>query len=231
MKGDGAPIDGRHATYQSAQDGTIFRSYFAPAKAPSSPTVLILRGVAGPDSGYTAIADQLAAIGYAALVHAWQVRGDDPDDPTLVGDINSALEYLRGCPEVDAERIAAFGYCRGGGQALIAAAVCPWIRVVVCFHGFARRRDAGSPTRGHPLELVKQIRQPVLLLHGDDDQISPVEEMHELADALKKAGVSAEMHSYAGANHGFAVATHIGFRADAAQDSFNRAVSFLRERL
>jgi dienelactone hydrolase len=42
--------------------------------------VLILRGVAGPDDGYTEIAARLAGWGYVALVHGWKVRGSDPTD-------------------------------------------------------------------------------------------------------------------------------------------------------
>src|SRR4029077_5902948 len=44
------------------------------------PVVLILRGVAGPDDGYTEIARRLAEWGYVALVHGWKVRGADPTD-------------------------------------------------------------------------------------------------------------------------------------------------------
>jgi carboxymethylenebutenolidase len=71
----------------------------------------------------------------------------------------------------------------------------------------------------------------VLLLHGENDSLSPVGSMRELAAAFKKAGVPSAIHTYAGADHGFAVSTHKGYKADAATDSFRRAVDFLNEHL
>jgi dienelactone hydrolase len=132
---------GRYETYRNEADGTNIESYFVAPVAVPAPAVIMLRGVAGPDSGYSEIADRLASQGYAALVHRWQVRGDDPADKTLIGDIEAAIAYLKSRPEVDSRRIAAIGYCKGGGQALLAAAHLPDICVVVAFHGFSRRPD------------------------------------------------------------------------------------------
>ncbi|MEA2936850.1 MAG: carboxymethylenebutenolidase, partial [Alphaproteobacteria bacterium] len=221
-----APL-GRYETYRNPTDGTDIESYFAvPAKVPA-PTVLMLRGIAGPDSGYSEIADRLAAHGYAALVHRWQVRGDDPPDAPLIEDIRAALAFLRGRPEVDPGRIAAFGYCKGGGQALLAAAELPEIRVVVAFHGFARRPDGPDAAHRNPLDVAERIKRPVLLLHGEDDTLSRLPTMMELSCALNSAGAAAELHVYPGANHGFAVSTHKGYQTDAANDSFSRGVAFL----
>jgi carboxymethylenebutenolidase len=191
----------------------------------------MLRGVAGPDSGYTEIADRLAGNGFAALVHRWQVRGDDPVDRVLIDDIRGALAFLRGRSEVDSGRIAFFGYCKGGGQALLAAAELPEIRAIAAFHGFARRPDGPDADHRNPLDAVDRIKRPILLLHGEQDHISPLSSMLELAKALKSAGSPAQIQVYDGANHGFAVPTHKGYKADASTDSFNRAVAFLAANL
>ena len=221
---------GSYQSYHSA-DGTAIESYFvAPAHVPA-PAVIILRGIAGPDSGYTVIADRLARAGYAALVHRWQVRGDDPSDADLLADIEAALGFLRSRTEVDATRIAIFGYCKGGGQGLLAAAALPAIRGVVAFHGFARRPNGSDAAHGDPIDVVAKIHQPVLLLHGEDDQLSPLPSMRELVAALAARPAQAALHTYAGADHGFAVSTHKGYRAEAAGDSFERGVAFLAQNL
>jgi carboxymethylenebutenolidase len=222
---------GRYETYRNASDGTSIESYFVAPKATPAPAVLMLRGVAGPDSGYTEIADRLAGHSYAALVHKWQVRGDDPADALLIGDVRAALAFLRGRPEVDPGRIVAFGYCKGGGQALLAAAELAEIRAVVAFHGFARRPGGPDPGHGDPLAVVDRIGRPVCLLHGREDEISKLPSMIELAEALKTSGAPTEIVVYDGANHGFAVSTHKGYKADAANDSFTRAVAFLAANL
>jgi carboxymethylenebutenolidase len=190
-----------------------------------------LRGIAGPDSGYTVIADRLSEAGYASLVHEWRGRGNDPSDADLLSDIAAALTFLRLRPEADSTRIAIFGYCKGGGQALIAAAAMPAIRAVVAFHGFGRRPDGPDATHADPLSVVPKIDQPVLLLHGEDDQLSPLPSMRELAQALSVRPIESALHTYAGADHGFAVSTHKGYVASAADDSFARGVAFLNGNL
>ena len=63
-------------TYPSADGATSIPSYLAtPDGDGPHPTVLILRGVAGPDAGYTQIARRLAEWGYVALLHACRQDG------------------------------------------------------------------------------------------------------------------------------------------------------------
>lgn len=221
---------GAYETYRSA-DGTEISSYFVAPEGKKSRAVIMLRGVAGPDTGYSQIADALAADGYAALVHRWQVRGDDPDDATLIADIRAAVAFLQGRPEVAPGPIAVFGYCKGGGQALLAAAALPEIGPVVAFHGFSKRPNGPDATHGNPLDVAGDLKRPVLLLHGEVDQLSPLPLMKELARTLAASGCPGEIHVYPGADHGFAVSTHKGFVPAAAGDGFRRGVAFLEQYL
>src|SRR5262245_3218729 len=68
-------------SYTSGDGATTVPSYLAePEGKGPHPAVLILRGVAGPNDGYTEIARRLAEWGYVALVHGWKIRGTDPPD-------------------------------------------------------------------------------------------------------------------------------------------------------
>ena len=68
----------RSVAFTSGDGATQIPSYLAaPDGAGPHPTVLILRGVAGPDDGYTEIAQRLAGWGYAALMHGWKIRGNE----------------------------------------------------------------------------------------------------------------------------------------------------------
>jgi carboxymethylenebutenolidase len=63
-------------TFTSGDGETSVPSYLAtPDRDGRHPVVLILRGVAGPDDGYTEIALRLAEWGYLALVHGWKFAG------------------------------------------------------------------------------------------------------------------------------------------------------------
>lgn len=141
-------------TFTSGDGVTIIPSYLAiPDGGGPHPVVLILRGVAGPDDGYTEIAQRLAGWGYVALVHGWKVRGIDPTDEPVYADLQGAMSFLRSVAEADLERLAVFGFCRGGVHAFMAARAHPEIRVVVAFHGFAFR-PAGAQPGVEPYDLA-----------------------------------------------------------------------------
>jgi carboxymethylenebutenolidase len=219
---------GGYVTYTSADDGAEIRSYFVASKLGRAPAAIILRGVAGPDDGYTSIADQIAEAGFPCLVHRWQVRGDDPGDDQLIGDLKSAISYLASRDDVDASRIALFGFCKGGGQGLLAAAAIPAIKAIFAFHGFSIRPDGADALHGNPRDVVGQLSIPVYLFHGEKDTISPIQQMRDLESLLKARALTTKLVSYPEAGHGFAVSTHKGYDAQAAQDSLTQSLDHLR---
>ena len=80
-------------TFTSGDGTTAIPSYLAtPDGSGPHAAVLILRGVAGPDDGYTEIARRLAEWGYVALLHGWKVRGADPTDAPVYDDLDDDLE-------------------------------------------------------------------------------------------------------------------------------------------
>src|SRR4029453_15880491 len=79
-------------SYTSGDGATTVPSYLAePEGKGPHPAVLILRGVAGPDDGYTEIARRLAEWGYVTLLHGWKIRGTDPPDAPVYDDLVGAL--------------------------------------------------------------------------------------------------------------------------------------------
>ena len=213
-------------------DGTMaIPSYLAtPGAEGPWPTVLILRGVAGPDDGYTEIAHRLAEWGYVALLHGWKVRGDDPPDAQVYDDLEGALTFLRSVERAHQGRLAVFGFCRGGVHAVMAARAHPAIRAIVVFHGFAFRPPGARPG-AQPFDLAEGIDVPALVLHGTEDERAPIEGMRRMEDRMRALGKDCEFVFYEGARHGFAVRTHPGFEPDAARQSFDEAKRFLAARL
>ncbi|MBT3378722.1 MAG: alpha/beta hydrolase [Lentisphaerae bacterium] len=73
-----------------------------------------------------------------------------------------------------------------------------------------------------PLSFVSADDPPILIVHGDADQVVPIEHAQVLEAALKKVGVPVELHVVKGGKHGVAGAGgKAGVRADA----------YMRERL
>ncbi len=210
-------------TFTSGDGQTSVPSYLAtPDRQGPHPVVLILRGVAGPDDGYTEIARRLAEWGYVALVHGWKVRGDNPTDEPVYADMQGAMTFLRSAGQADLKRLAVFGFCRGGVHAFMAARAHPEIRVIVVFHGFAFR-SARAQRGAEPYDLAEGVSVPVLVLHGTEDEQAPIADMRRMEARMRDLGKVCAFRFYEGARHGFAVRTHPGYAAAAAKQSFDEA--------
>jgi len=218
-------------TFTSADGQTHVPSYLATPDGPGPhPVVLILRGVAGPDDGYTEIARRLAEWGYVALMHGWKVRGDNPGDEPVYADMQGAMTFLRSVDQADLARLAVFGFCRGGIHAFMAARAHPEIRVIVVFHGFAFR-SARAQRGAEPYDLAEGVSVPTLVLHGTEDEQAPIADMRRMEARMRDLGKACTFTYYDGARHGFAVRTHPGYAADPAKQSFDEARRFLAKHL
>ena len=197
-------------TYPSGGGKTELSGYVAVPDAPEPhPAVLILRGVAGPEDGYTSIADRLAGWGYLGFLHGWKIRGDDPPDTLVSADLSGAMDHLRARPDVDPGRIGVFGYCRGGVHSLMVAAAHPDVRIVVIFHGFAFRPEQAEPGL-QPYDLAQKISVPTLIMHGTADEQAPIEGMRRLEESMRSLERPVTFKYYDGIPHGFAVRTGFG---------------------
>ena len=107
---------------------------------------------------------------------------------------NDALKTLQAQPNVDTDRIAAIGYCLGGGTALELARSGANVKGVVSFHG-----SLDTPTP----EDAKNIKGKVLVLHGASDPAAPMSTVLGLSDEMTKAGVDFQIVLYGGAVHSF----------------------------
>lgn len=218
-------------TYLSGDGKTELSGYAAIPDAPGPhPAVLILRGVAGPEDGYTEIADRLAGWGYLGFLHGWKVRGDDPPDTVVTADLAGAMDHLRGRPDVDNSRLGVFGFCRGGVHSLMVAAAHQDIGLVIIFHGFAFRPEQAEPGL-QPYDLAQKISVPTLIMHGTADEQAPIEGMRKLEESVRSLGRPITFKYYDGDPHGFAVRTHPGFVAATAKDSFEEAHRFITEHM
>src|SRR3984893_3859053 len=188
-------------TFTSGDGETRVPSYLAARDRDGPhPVVLILRGVAGPDDGYTEIARRLAEWGYVALVHGWKVRGADPTDEPVYADLQGAMSFLGSVGPADLKRLAVFGFCRGGVHALMAARAHAEIRVIVVFHGFAFR-PAGAQPGAEPYDLSRGVNVPMLVLHGTEDERAPMSDMRRMEARMRAPGKGSRLVFYDGARH------------------------------
>lgn len=153
--------------------------------------------------------EQLAELGYVAF--AADIYGDgqtttDPDQAStltkrfrsdrslLRSRVAAGLETLKAQDLTDKARLAAIGYCFGGGAVLELARSGADIAGVVSFHG-----NLDTP---HP-EDAKNIQAQILVLHGGNDPFVPWEQVKDFIDEMHQAEVMWQMNIYGGAVHSF----------------------------
>jgi dienelactone hydrolase len=167
----------RTQTVEYKQGDTVLEGYLAYDDSLKNkvPGVLIVHDWMGVGPYVQERASQIAALGYVALavdIYGKGVRPKDAKEAAAQAGIYRAdralmrervkagLDELRKAKFVDTSRIAAMGYCFGGGVALELARSGADIAGVVSFHG---NLDTPNP------QDAKNIKCPVLVCHGADD--------------------------------------------------------------
>jgi len=71
------------------------------------------------------------------------------------------------------------------------------------FLGGPPEENLERAAQASPITYVTADDPPFLIVHGDRDELVPIQQSELLLEALKKAGVEAELHVVKGAGHGF----------------------------
>lgn len=141
---------------------------------------------------------------------------------------NEAKRILQKHSTVDASKIAAIGYCFGGGTILHMAGQGADLAGVVSFHGSLSFNM--SPLSG-------QVKAKILVLNGTDDPFITAKQITAFKQEMDKAGANIEFVNYPGVKHSFTNqgADEYGKRfnlplvydAKADKDSWQRMQQFL----
>ncbi|QIS01179.1 alpha/beta fold hydrolase [Nocardia brasiliensis] len=126
----------------AADDGTVLRAWlYAPAAAAAGPwpAIALVNGFAGVRSdAVDALARRVSDAGFVVLVHDHRGWGgsdgrprQDINPPQQLADTQTAISFLEDRPEVDPDRIGAWGWSLGGGHVLMLGAIDSRVRCVV----------------------------------------------------------------------------------------------------
>ncbi len=174
-------------------------------------------------------ADMLAELGYVAL--AVDMYGDGkqaahPDDAgkfamSVMGNLdaakarfNAALEMLKAQESVDADKIAAIGYCFGGSVALTMANAGIDLDAVAAFHSGVQL----------PVMPTSEIKAKVLVCNGAEDPFVPQETVAAYKKAMDSVKANYKYIAYENTTHSFTSRD-----ADSIGKKFNLPLAYQKE--
>jgi acetyl esterase/lipase len=172
------------------------------------------------------VAEWLNSLGVTGIILKYRVpRG--PDEPKgeparrPLQDAQRAVSLVRSRARewgINPQRIGMVGFSAGGHLALATATSfakrtyepiddidklsCRPDFAIAAYSGYLKAKDKDELAPGL---RIPADTPPVFLVHGGADLISPPEHSVVMYLALKRAGILAELHIYAGAAHGFGV--------------------------
>ena len=172
------------------------------------PAVLVVHEWWGLNEYAKMRARELAKLGYIAMAVDMYGNGRRGGNPTDAGKLampfyqnpamakthfDAALNKFKTYAQVDADNIAAIGYCFGGGVLLNNARLGEGLKGIVSFHGSL----IGTPADKNLLT------SKILVCHGDDDKFVLPEEVAKFKKQMDSVGAAYTFKSYAGATHAF----------------------------
>jgi dienelactone hydrolase len=204
-----AKVVGKTITYQAG--GVTLKGYLAYDSTIKGkrPGILVVHEWWGLNDYARRRARMLAKLGYTALALDMYGEGKQAKHPDDAGKFSSELmknfsvakerfaageALLIKQPTVDPGRIAAIGYCFGGGVVLNMARQGEDLKAVVSFHGNLMAVKPAEPG---------MVKAKILVLHGGADKFSTPEDILAFKKEMATAGADYRFIVYPGAMHSF----------------------------
>ncbi|MGB5218352.1 MAG: dienelactone hydrolase family protein [Smithella sp.] len=202
-------IVGKNVTYSVG--GTTMKGYLAYDSAilDKRPGILVVHEWWGLNDYIRHRARMLAELGYVAFAVDMYGNGKVATHPQDAQTFSSKLannfdtmklrflaaeQLLKKQKMVDRKKIAAIGYCFGGGVVLNMALQGVDLKGVASFHGSLGAVGDVKPG---------SVKAKIIIFNGDADKFNALEQIKAIKEKMGKAGVNYKFMSYPGAMHSF----------------------------
>jgi len=230
--------------------GAKMPAYLArPGTEGSYPAVIVLEGVFGFDEELRRITELLAGLGYVGLAinyfHRTHPHLAEPftDEGRARGeaaaaavkkteacaDVAAARDWLNEQPFVSSNHVAIWGFGFGGTIAFVTATLAG-INAAVVFYGqsITGLMPSNEPA---PLEDVKQIRAPLLLVFGGQDRLISHGDVELIGHELTAHHKTFDVQLYPNVGHSFFRNTPDTQSTREASDAWDLVQAFFHKHL
>ena len=225
-------------------DGSIPAYRAMPDKGGPFPTVLVVQEVFGVHEHIKDIVRRLAKLGYYAIAPELYARQGNPaeikdpkeliakivskvPDEQVMSDLDATLVYAKSSDKADLSKLAVTGFCWGGRITWLYAGHQPALKAAVAWYGIDRAHSELTPN--NPLDIIPDLKCPVLGLYGGADKSIPRELIDKRQAACKDAGKTCDFVVYPDAPHGFNADYRPSYRPDAAKDGWARMLAWFKD--
>src|SRR5262249_1407012 len=116
-------------------------------------------------------------------------------DEQVMGDLDATVAWAKKSGKGDTAKLGITGFCWGWRSVWLYAAHNKDLKAGVAWYG----RLVGDATKlqpKNPIDLVGELKAPVLGLYGEADMGIPVKTVEQMRDAIKKEKKTAEIVLY-----------------------------------
>ena len=235
ITGEGGALEGSALQYVDGDELTTGYLSVPDGNGPF-PALVIIHEWNGLQDRVRQLADDFADEGYVTLAadlfqgrtgsnrdeNMALVREAQSDPAAMIANLNAAVAYLRGRPDVTG-RVGAMGWCFGGGVALSFGLDGANHEATAIFYG----RLVDDP------EVVARLDHEVYGTFAALDSGPSPESVAAFESALRAAGVEHDLHVYDDVDHGFwlRVDGEPDVRAAPAADAWERLKAYLQRTL
>ena len=224
---DGIP---EGASINITSNGQDYPAYLA---APNGngpyPGVVLIHSFNGLEPGYESLVDRFSGEGFVVIAPEWQTFEKSPPDDVVEMLVRDSVAYLGTRNDVDTARLGLTGFCAGGRYTMLFLPQIEDFQSGVAWYGFPYSGGFNNETL--PADLVGDIADPLLIIHGTRDQPSPVADIYRYATELDAAEAYFELKVYQGEPHGFMIEEGQLSDSFVAEDAYGEMVSFFTRTL
>jgi carboxymethylenebutenolidase len=228
----------------ATKDGKIPGYRAQPAQGKSFPVMLVVQEIFGVHEHIKDMCRRFAKLGYLAVAPELYARQGDVSkmtdfkeilakvvskvpDAQVMDDLDATVGWVKRSGAGNVAKLGIVGFCWGGRIVWLYAAHNPALKAGVACYG--RLTGDSTPLQPKfPLDVVADLKAPVLGLYGGKDQGIPVATVEQMKKALATAHKPGEIKVYPDAGHAFFADYRPSYNKEAAEDGWKQMLAWCK---